>query len=59
MGFARIENIEPAMIEHHADLPSKERAKMRRTLAELRSFLISTDDSIPLCSSLVIVPDVG
>ena len=58
-GFANIEDIEPAVMEQNADLPEDERENIRRELGGFKSFWNDTEDSIPLCASLVIVPEMA
>ena len=46
-------------MEQHADLPEDERENIRRELGGFKSFWNDTEDSIPLCASLVIVPEMA
>ena len=58
-GFAKVEDIEPAVMEQHQDLPEDERQEMRQQLGEFRSFYNNnSEDCLPLFASLVIVPEV-
>ena len=58
-GFANVEDIEPAVMEQHGDLPEDEIQNMRQQLKGFKSFYDSLRDSIPLCSSQAIVPGIA
>ena len=46
-------------MEQHADLPEDERKNMQRELGGFKYFYNDSEDSIPLCASLVIVPETA
>ena len=58
-GFAKVEDIEPAVMKQHEALPEDERREMRQQLREFRSFYNNnSEDLLPLFTSLVIIPEV-
>ena len=58
-GFARVEDIEPAVMEQHRDRPEEEKEQIRRQHGEFRSFYNDSEDSHSLFASLVIVDDLA
>ena len=55
-GFASIEDIEPALMEQHQDLPEDEKEEMRTQVEGFRTFYNDTEDSHTLCASLIDIP---
>ena len=57
-GFSNVEDIELAVMEQHKHLTEDEKEKMRSQLGGFRTFYTATEDSHPLCASLVDVPQM-
>ena len=58
-GFAKVEDIEPAVMEQHEALPKDKRREIRKQLREFRFFYNkNSEDSLSLFASLVIIPEV-
>ena len=52
-GFATLDEIEKAVLEHNANLPTEEREDMRRDLGRFKSFYLETEDSQNLLANMV------